>query len=129
MLTISRSLARRLRAVFRRVIRGNGAFVLLTAGRDGLSASLCSWDHAVVYHQPGSVAADEIAIPLAALDDFAGKSEDPVTLEVVSPGKVQARWNDANVPQIVAYECGDGNRKPAMPEAPTQWTRSEEHTS
>ena len=128
MLTISRSLARQLRAVLRRMNRGNGrlepASVLLTAGRDGLSVSLCSWDHAAVYHQAGSVPADEIAIPLAALDDFAGKSDEPVILEAVSPGKVQARWNDANVPQIVAYECSDGNRKPAVPEAPTQWTNN-----
>jgi hypothetical protein len=67
---------------------------------------------------------DGLAIPLTALDDFAGKGDEPVTLEAVSPGKVQARWNDANVPQIVAYECSDGNRKPAMPEAPTQWTNN-----
>ena len=128
MLTISRSLARQLRAVFRRMNRGNGrldpASVLLTAGRDGLSASLCGWDHAAVYHQPGNVPADELAIPLTALDDFAGKGDEPVTLESLSPGKVQARWNDANVPQVVVYECGDGNRKPPMPETPTQWTNN-----
>jgi hypothetical protein len=77
-----------------------------------------------VYHQPGSVPADEFAIPLTALDDFAGKGDEPVTLEAVGAGKVQARWQDANVPQIVAYECGDGNRKPPMPEPPTQWANN-----
>jgi hypothetical protein len=96
MIEISRSLGRQLRAVFRRIARRGTTIgqpmAILRAGRDGLDIRLPGWDFAAVYHQPGQFAPEQIILPLSALDDFAGKGQEPVTLHPAGPGHIQARW-------------------------------------
>jgi hypothetical protein len=98
--------------------------VQFTAGRDGWRAWVCGGDHAAVYHQTGSFRELEFSIPLPALDDFAGKRSEPVTLKALSDGKVEARWQEGNVPQIVLYACADASQWPSLPQTPEQWIQN-----
>jgi hypothetical protein len=130
MIEIPRSLARRLRAVFRRCARqaklAHPPAVLFQTSREGLWARLPGPDVAVAYHQPGGhAAAAELAVPLIALDDFAGRGDEPVVLEDGGDGRVQARGGDAGVPQQRSYEVTDRDKLPAFPAAPARWSRNE----
>src|SRR5206468_6639609 len=56
--------------------------------------------------------------PLEAISAFAGRGEEVVALEAAGPDKVQARWSDAGVPQVVEYETPDAVTQPTFPPLP-----------
>ena len=103
MIAITRALAQQLRAVLRKSVfartpKGLRPPVVLHAGRDGLRVRAHNHDMAVEYHRPGSHAADVLALPAEAMEDFAGRSDAEVILEGTGPDVVRARWDDSGVP-------------------------------
>lgn len=113
MIEIQRSLARTIRAVFRRLApKGATPVVSFMAGIGGLFVRLHRTDILAEYHVDGDRQPEEMVIPFAALAAVEGRNG-TVTLESTGPGTVQARWSDAGVPQIVNYDGADlGNIEP-----------------
>lgn len=109
MLTLPRSLARQVRAVFRRLLRkaaAGQARVMLQAGSDGLRIRLHHRECGAEYHQPGAYPPEELILPLEAFARFEGRSDAPVSLERTDQGTVRAQWQDGIVPP----ECRIRNR-------------------
>jgi hypothetical protein len=118
---MSRRLARQLRAVLRKAVPLGGGRVprpplVLQAGPDGLRVRAHHSDIAVEHHQPGPRPADVLAVPGATLDDFEGSRDTVVVLEKVSEDAVQARWEDAGLPQVRDYRALDVANLPPFPE-------------
>jgi hypothetical protein len=130
LITLTRSLARRLRGVFRRSALGlprTGPIAPLVLRADG--RQLCAqyrYDGIAVEHISPCPRADSgaLAIPLEALADFEGRDETPVALEPAGPGRVSARWADRGVPASRTYDAPDADSLPGMPEAPEPWHES-----
>src|SRR5947209_4345374 len=123
MITLTRSLARQLRAVFRRAgIKTRGGVsppMLLSAGGDGLRIQVIAPDAAIEHHvcddRPEKA---EITVPVSLLDDCQGKADDPVTIEQRSKKKVLATWRDKGIPQTVEYDVEPWRLSfPALPES------------
>jgi hypothetical protein len=120
MITITRSLARQLRAVFRRAgIKPRDYLappISFHAGPNGLRIRAMTVDVAVEHHLPGEYPAEEFTVALELLDDCQGKRDDPVTLEARNKKKVVAGWRDGGIPQLVEYDS-EPAKKP-FPELP-----------
>src|SRR5690606_29914999 len=85
MIQITRSLARQLRAVFRKAVppgsgRGPRPPLMFHADREGLRVRSHHPEVAVEFHLPGTYPVDRIALPPEALDDFEGRKDDAVVL-------------------------------------------------
>ena len=124
MITITRSLARQLRAVFRRAglkPRGTlGPPVLFKAGPEGLRIRAMMPDVAIEYHLPGEYPADELTVALELLDDCQGKRDEPVTLESRPKKRTFASWRDGDIPQTIGYAAEPVKR--TFPEIPPMLT-------
>ena len=111
MITITRNLARQVRAVFRRALhitpRGLSYPVTLQTGPDGLRLRARSPDAVVEYHTPGELPIEQFAVPFQFLADCESKKDQPVTLEAAGERQVSAQWRDGSVPQIVQYDRAD----------------------
>lgn len=123
MIEITRSLARQLRAVFRKALplgwgRGPRPSLVFHAGKDGLRVQSHHPEVAVELHQPGARPVEVIALPSDALDDFEGRRDEVVTLENVEQGSVQARWDDGGLPQVRDYHAPEMEKLSAFPEEP-----------
>src|SRR2546430_4972104 len=108
MISISRSRARDLRAVFRRLCPGrNGTpqTVELTVQRELLVTTVNSPDGAAEFrhHCPGPDA--YAVLPLEALADCEGKDDSPVTIDTPSEKQVELRWTQHGVPQVRTYDA------------------------
>jgi hypothetical protein len=110
LITITRLLARQLRAVFRNSgVHSTshspmGPPVVFQAGPEGLRVRAHKYDVAVECHQPGELPADTIVVPRNFLDDAEGAKNEPVTLENGSNGHVVAQWRDKGTPQLLQYD-------------------------
>jgi hypothetical protein len=62
-----------------------------------------------------------VAIPLDALADFAGRDESPVILESAAPDRAVARWEGRGIPQVREYDVTAVDCLGAMPELPVTW--------
>jgi hypothetical protein len=106
MIQIARSLARTLRATFRKVgdvrSRAKPAFVCFRADDSGLriqaQAGAIGAEHRIV----GSHAPESFVLPFAALADFEGAANKPVSFTVEANG-VRAEWCDGGIPQRRVY--------------------------
>jgi hypothetical protein len=93
LITITRLLARRLRAVFRRALGSagtTGPSLSFTAGPEGLSVRAKAYDAAIQYHHPGELPAEQLTAPWELLAQCEGRKEEPVTLESDANGHVTA---------------------------------------
>jgi hypothetical protein len=118
-LSLIRSVARQLRNVFRRCYRRSASpdapLVQFQGVKYGLCIRVAHADVSIEYLQPcASHPSEVICLPLAALADFEGSKEDIVTLEGVGPSAVQARWENAGVPQMREYTIAQ-EKVPAFP--------------
>jgi hypothetical protein len=128
MLTIPRSLARQVRAVFRRLIRKAEAChaqVVLRAGDDGLRIRLHCLECWAEYHQAGSLPPEVLILPLVAFARFEGRSDALVSLEHTEQGMIRAQWQDGMVPQLADYEAGDPEKLTPFPDPPEQTLTNE----
>jgi hypothetical protein len=129
-IALTRCLARQLRAVFRKCYRKplgpHPPLVKLQGGRDGLKVSVAHQEVSIAYHQPGTCpACDGLYLPLEALADFEGRTQDSVRLETVAPHKTLARWQEASVPQVVEYAVENAEKQPEFPKVPAPLHRCE----
>jgi len=119
-----RSLARQLRAIFRRCVRkANGSappLVEFHASTDGLQVQLVSTEFAIRFSQLGSFIRDTAQLPLTALADVEGSGSQLVSVENAGPNKVAARWDDGGVPRFVEYDLPAGDHPP-LPDPPERF--------
>ena len=110
MITITRQLARQLRAVFRRSVLGidhKGPIPPLVLHGEGqrLRAQYQYHELAVEYVEPCSHRQlDSIPVPLEALADVEGSDDGAVVLESFEPDKTVVRWQDRGISQVRQYE-------------------------
>ncbi len=118
MITITRSLARQVRAVFRRALNAStrrpSPAVCFSSGPDGLSVQAVRSPVAVEYHAAGDYPLESIVVPLEALAQCAGRSDDVVTLERHDEGAI-IRWTDEGVPQLVQCDLLEAGTLPRFP--------------
>ena len=122
MITMTRSLARQLRAVFRRGLnlssRGIMPAVRFCAGPDGLHVSCRHQQAAMEFRADGDHPTDELTVPFDVLADCEARRNDPVTLERQEKSHVIARWHDAGIPQLVEYDVPQEEGQAAFPAMP-----------
>ena len=119
MITITRLLARQVRAVFSRCLsfssRGPFPPVMFRADGDGLTIRTTSHDAAIAFHQPGDVSEERFAVPFNVLKQCEGGKADDVTLERIDQ-RVAVQWNDGGIPQVVQVEAESTEEDfPAVP--------------
>ena len=131
MITITRSLARQLRAVFRRAGIGKahggyGQRALFLADGDTLRIRGLSHNAAVEYqaaHQGGPV---EALVPLDLLAACEGSRPDPVQLDFSVADKVTASWTDKRVPVVLDFATSaPDDTLPPFPPLPETFATNE----
>jgi hypothetical protein len=131
LLTITRLLARQLRAVFRRAgigraYGGYGQRALLLADQDTLRIRGTSGSAAVEYqaaHQGGPI---EALLPLDLLVACEGSKPDPVQLDFSVSGKVSASWTDKQVPLVLEFDVdAPTDETPPFPFRPSSFATNE----
>jgi hypothetical protein len=128
MIEITRSLARQLSSVLRRCYRkpfhSGVPVVEFAAGAEGLHVRVVNGEVAAEYRQAGTYRPAKIALPLDALAAMQGRDEGVVILESGSASQTVARWQDAGVPQAMAFVVPEPNTRPAFPESPETFVRN-----
>ena len=87
MIELTRSLARQFRAVVRQSLPPRSVrpatppTIALEASAEGLFLRAHLGDVAIEYHQVGAFSSKSLTLPLTALDDFEGRSQEKVRLE------------------------------------------------
>lgn len=114
MLSIPRSVARLVRATFRKLGDSNAGRPKLTTFRadvDGLRLQARSVDVGAEYHIAGAFPTGRFAISLESLAASEGRGDDAVTFHLESGGDIRMEWMDAGVPQQRQVSAGkeDGN--------------------
>ena len=131
MITITRSLARQLRAVFRRAgigkaYGGCGRRALFLADQDTLRIRAMSGSAAVEYqaaHQGGPV---QVLLPLDLFAACEGSKPDPVQLDFSVPDKVTASWTDKHVPVMLDFDVSaPDDTLPPFPPLPSSFATNE----
>jgi hypothetical protein len=125
LIEITRSLARKLRTVFRRASRRSSTlsqYVSFDAHGDGLRTRLHHGEVLVEYQQSGVFPTEAVILPLDALGDFEGKCETPVALEQAQDKTVRVRWNEGVVPQEKEYGVPTSNPLDKYPDLPGKMT-------
>ena len=130
MITITRSLARQLRRMFRRAcFTGRSARrpvpALFSASSAGLSIRALSYHAAIEYRLPGSFESEQIALPIEALEACEGTRNDPVTLENVAGDRVCLRWDHRGMPHAQEYDDCRGKILEAWPVLPEKFTSTD----
>jgi hypothetical protein len=131
LITITRSLARQLRAVFRRAgigkaYGGYGPRALFSADQDTLRIRGLSCNAAVEYqaaHEGGPVQA---LLPLDLFDACEGSRPDPVKLDFTGTDKVTASWTDKQVPVVLEFATSaPDDTLPSFPPLPETFANNE----
>ena len=128
MVTITRSLARQLRATFRRTGAGRSGvrtWITFLAAVDGLRIRLKTQDVALEYFQAGEFQPDQLSIPFEFLADCEGRKDEPVTLQVQTNGRALVNWSDRGVPQMVQYDADPTAEEIAFPALPERLQTTE----
>lgn len=123
MIQITRSQAREFRAVVRKAgigkpITGLGPSVCIASSNDGVRLRSNSHAAAVEYVANGQYADDEFAIPLEALADCEGRSDDPVVFDRQGNEQVVLRWTDKRLPRVAVYSVEPVKPIPTFPVRP-----------
>ena len=108
MITITRALARHLRAVLRRTGIGKthggyGQRALFLAAGDTLRIRGLSHNAAIEYQAAHQGDPIEALVPLDLLAACEGSRPDPVQLDFTVPDKVTASWTDKRVPGVLDF--------------------------
>jgi len=127
MITLTRTQARRLRAVFRRSAlgiahRGPIPPILFAVEGDQLCArhryARLAVEHAsaLARHRSGAV-----ALPLEALAEFEGGDDSTVGLDPVAPDRSVARWTDHGIPRAREHAVPAAGVIAPFPDPPESW--------
>ena len=126
MITLTRPLARQVRAVFRHALgtspRGPFPAVSLRADQHGLTIRSKSGMAAIERSVPGEYPADEILVPGELLVDCEGRSDQVVSIERQADGDLIATWQDASVPVVMRYTPPDAAELADFPAPPESMT-------
>ncbi len=130
MITITRQMARLLRAVFRRagikpVSYGSGGRVTFEADETGLKIRGMQHDLAIEYRQSGALEPETLSFPVQMLADVEGRQDDPVRLETRGKTRLAASWSDGGIPQTMRYDAEPRGKAGKFPEIPEQFTAAE----
>ena len=108
MITITRSLARQVRAILKRTLnvppRRPSPPVTFHAGSDGLSIRAAWSDAAADYHVAGDLPPQQISVPLDFLAHCEGRHDEEVQLERTAD-QVTMCWSDEGMPQRVQCDA------------------------
>jgi hypothetical protein len=131
MIEISRALARQFRAVLRRLLadqetRGPWPPVLCRVGRDGLILDAVLGEPAVRYQASGAHSPETLAFPETLLAECEGRTDSPVTLEPLAPGKGRASWTEGGKPREREFEIPSPERLSPFPELPQRFRQVSE---
>ena len=122
MITLTRPLARQVRAVFRHALgtspRGPFPAVSLRADQHGLTIRSKSGMAAIERSVPGEYPADEILVPGELLVDCEGRADQVVSIERQADGDLIATWQDASVPVVMRYTPPDAAELADFPAPP-----------
>jgi len=131
LITITRALARQLRAVFRRAGIGKayGGYrqqvLFLTVG-DTLRIRGLSRNAAIEYQSAHQGDPVEALVPLDLLAACDGSRPDPVQLDFTVPDKVTASWTDKRVPVVRDFATAwPGDALPPFPPLPDTFASNE----
>ena len=128
MITISRNMVRRLRAVLRRSVLGirhKGAIPPLVLHAEGthLRAQYRYRDLAVEYVTPGCQRQlDSLPVPLDALAELEGRDNGPVVLESIEPDRTVIRWEDHGISRTREHPVTPLGKIEPFPDSPVTWT-------
>lgn len=130
MITLSRSLLRQVRSVFRRAgigkrPTGPGSCIRMCAGPDGLQIRGQSLDAAIEYHEPGRLQVEQYVLPGQFLEDCHGRRDHPVVLEECDADHVLAHFTDGGVPQLFRYQLERTQSLHDFPQMPERINTSE----
>jgi hypothetical protein len=126
LITITRSLARQLRAVFRQSIplganRSQLLCAAFQAGPDGLEVLFQCDGVSVSYRQAAPCPPHACSLPLVAFKDFESRGDDILQLQATDAAHVQARWSDDGIPQTRIYEVANGVDRAPLPPMPDRF--------
>ncbi len=129
MVTITRSLARLLRAVLRKAGLGKSgsqpdAFVHVSADNERLRLRVAGPEVAVEYRQPGEFDTAAFVLPVEVLAVIEGRTQEPVTLDASDPGRLIISFSDHGVPQLLARTIDRKAKQPAWPELPANYAEN-----
>ena len=108
MITITRRLAAQLRPVLRRAQtnrRSPGPAIGFIGGKEGLIVKADCGGAIVEYRMPGTFNEEALWLPFDVLSDCEGRRDDPVELATGDDGRITARWQDRDSPQLVSYDA------------------------
>jgi hypothetical protein len=129
MVTITRSLARLLRAVLRKAGLGKSgpqpdAFVHVSADNEGQRLRVAGPEVVIEYRQPGEFASAEFMLPVEVLAIIEGRTQEPVTFDASDPGRIIISFSDHGVPQRLERTIDGKAQPPAWPELPTTYAEN-----
>jgi len=128
-LTISRSVLRRFRALCRRgglhkTHLAGGPVVTFVGGADGCRIRASSTDVAIEYHDPAASSDESVRLSLAALELCEGRDDGVVTIDAGADDQVSLSWTDRGVPRQ-SEQVQPKQGATAFPAAPTTLTANE----
>ncbi|QDU97642.1 hypothetical protein [Lignipirellula cremea] len=119
MITLSRSLVRRLRIAFGRGLgitaRHTGPPIEFQSGPQGVCIRTQNKQFAIEYHEPGVHQEERIVAPFDLLRQCEGAKHDLVTLHRTGD-RVTADWVDSGIPQAVQHDLQEFGDFPPLPE-------------
>jgi hypothetical protein len=129
MVTITRSLARLLRAVLRKAGLGKSgpqpdAFVYVSADNEGQRLRVAGPEVVVEYRQSGEFASAEFVLPVEVLATIEGRTQEPVVLEPAEPGRIAISFSERGVPQLLDRNIDRTLKQPTWPELPTTYAEN-----
>jgi hypothetical protein len=129
LISIPRSVLRTFRTVARRAGRHSSKtaaklLIAFSCGPDGRRLRAALPEIAVEYHQAGEFGAESFNLPIAALDTWDSRGNDPITLEAQPGGGVLACWSDRGVPRQTVNEVSASDAV-TFPERPSELVPNE----
>ncbi len=129
MITITRSLARLLRAVLRKAGLGRvesqaDAFVHVATDNSGQRLRVAGPEVGIEYRQHGEFPTTNFVLPIEILATIEGRTQEPVTLEPSEPGRVAIIFSERGVPQLLDRSIDRKIKQPDWPELPTTYAEN-----
>lgn len=105
MVTITRALARTLRAVCRRagIKAAPNTSLLFQSATGELAIQARSPMAAIQYRLPAVDDIEQAVMPFELLETVEGRTSDPVTIKRQPDGRIMVDWTDSSIPQMLVY--------------------------
>ncbi|MBL8828162.1 MAG: hypothetical protein JNM18_14375, partial [Planctomycetaceae bacterium] len=129
MITITRSLARLLRTVLRKAGLGKvdsqaDAFVHIASDSHDLRLRVAGPDMGIEYRQHGELPTRNFILPVEVLATIEGRTQEPVALEPMEPGRVKLSFTERGVSQLLERTYDPSLNQPTWPEQPVSYAEN-----